>query len=101
MRKICDGIIVDKDGIEIEDHKLTDMFVRLYWNAIRDRIKNGEIDRGELTWDDTCCILNVMDIYYGDSNHSFSIPDDIIGAFAEKGYGTFYPNDRVDLSTKI
>lgn len=30
MRKICKGIIVDKDGIEIVDHELTDMFVMMY-----------------------------------------------------------------------
>ena len=101
MRKICDGIIVEKDGLEIEDRKLTDMFIRMYWNQIRERIKNGEIDRGELTWGETCCILNVMDAFYGEGNHSYSIPDDIIGAFAERRYGTFYPGDRVDLSEKI
>lgn len=91
MRKVLDGIFVGKNEIEITGEKLTEMFTHHYWNIIRMKIHDGYIDDGRLTWEDATAIMRATDILEeGDRR----IPDDIIGEFAKRGYGEFYPDEN-------
>ena len=64
-------------------------FVENYWNEIRWQIANGTIEAGRLDWDDVTSIMTVLDVLAAHCIGKFDIPDDIIGEFAERGYGEF------------
>lgn len=91
MRKVLDGIFVGKNEIKITGEKLTEMFMNQYWNIIRMKIHDGYIDDGRLTWEDTTSIMTALKILEDGSD---KIPDDIIGEFAKRGYGEFYPDEN-------
>lgn len=93
MRKVLDGIFVGKNEIKITSEKLTEMFMNQYWNIIRMKIRDGCIDDGRLTWEDATSIMIALEILEEGSDR---IPDDIIGEFAKRGYGEFYPDENKD-----
>lgn len=84
--KLEDG----KVAVLVHDDKVAWAFIRNYWNDIRKKIKDGAVEKGELTWESISSFMTVLDtLGLGDK---YSIPDDIIGAFADKT-----KNDEGDL----
>lgn len=91
-------VVVYKDGeIGIRLEGLYEVFINQYWNEIRFKIHNGFIEEGRLDWDDATSIVKTMDVLA----HSITIPDDIVGEFAKRGYGEFYPNESNTKSKSI
>ena len=75
-------------GIRFEGLRL--IFADRYWNQIRWLIGNGFVEEGRLDWEDVTAIVKVMSVM----DEKISIPDDIIGEFAKRGYGEFYPDEN-------
>lgn len=84
-------VTVYKDGeLGIRFEGLRMIFADWYWDMIRWRIDNGFIEEGRLDWEDVTAIVKVMSVM----DEEISVPDDIIGEFAKRGYGEFYPDEN-------
>jgi len=63
----------------------------VYYDMIREKINvHGAIEGGELDWEDVTRLSVIMD----ELGLNADIPDDIVGEFAERGYGEVYPNGK-------
>ena len=92
-----------KDLLYIEDGVLcldmggiTDEFVDWYWATIDGLFKEGFIEAGRLEcddiWEAVRAMMLVLDVLGKDE---YSIPNEIIGEFAKRGYGEFHPGEKV------
>lgn len=83
-------IEIDKEGHAVLHMEgVFDAFVNWYWDEVRFQIHNGFIEEGCLDWEDVASIEKTMGVLA----RNVTIPDDIIGEFAKRGYGEFYPNE--------
>lgn len=80
-------IVVEDGELVLMMNGVEELFVNWYWDNIRWQIEHGYIEAGGLTWDDVTAMKTVMDVLA--KGDQYEIPDDIIGAFAERGYGEF------------
>lgn len=76
-------------------------FVENYWNEVRWQISDGFIEEGRLDWKDVTSMMTVLSVMA--DSLGFSIPDDIIGEFAKRGYGEAiedYKKERKNMAKR-
>ena len=82
-------VMVYKDGeLGIRLEGLNELIMNRYWTEVRWQIHDGFIEEGRLNWDDVTSIVRAMNVL----RHDATVPDDIIGEFAKRGYGEFHPD---------